>query len=106
MRKLSNFVFISLHSIDFLSKLIFDVDKIINNNEARFIIRSAKRLEAEFNNLDKKIDSKKISNFYKFIERRSSKEPIAYILKKKEFWSKSFLVDYNTLIRIDHCAKL
>ena len=49
-------------------------------------------------NLNKKIEPQKISDFYKFIERRSSKEPIAYILKKKEFWSKSFLVDHNTLI--------
>jgi len=49
-------------------------------------------------NLNKKIEPQKINDFYRFIERRSSKEPIAYILKKKEFWSKSFLVDYNTLI--------
>ena len=34
-------------------------------------------------NLDKKIDTKKIGNFYRFIQRRSSREPIAYILKKK-----------------------
>ena len=49
-------------------------------------------------NLKQKIEPQKISDFYRFIERRSSKEPIAYILKKKEFWSKSFLVDHNTLI--------
>ena len=49
-------------------------------------------------NLNKRIEPKKINDFYRFIERRSSKEPIAYILKKKEFWSKNFLVDYNTLI--------
>jgi len=36
--------------------LIFDIDKTINNNEARYIIRSVKKLETEFNNLDKKID--------------------------------------------------
>jgi DNA polymerase III subunit alpha len=36
--------------------LIFDVDKILNNNEARYVIRSAKKLETEFNNLEKKID--------------------------------------------------
>ena len=36
--------------------LIFDIDKTINNNEARYIIRSIKKLEIEFNNLDKKID--------------------------------------------------
>ena len=32
------------------------------------------------------------------IYRRSLKEPIAYILKHKEFWSKNFLVNNNTLI--------
>ena len=36
--------------------LIFDVDKIINNNEARYVIRSVKKLETEFNNFNKKID--------------------------------------------------
>ena len=38
------------------SLLIFDVDKINNNNEARYVIRSVNKLETEFNNLDKKID--------------------------------------------------
>ena len=36
--------------------MIFDIDKTISNNEARYIIRSVKKLETEFNNLDKKID--------------------------------------------------
>jgi DNA polymerase-3 subunit alpha len=36
--------------------LIFDVDKIMNNNEARYVIRYVKKLETEFNNSDKKID--------------------------------------------------
>ncbi len=36
--------------------LIFDIDKTISNNEARYIIRSVKKLETEFNNLYKKID--------------------------------------------------
>ena len=49
-------------------------------------------------NFNKKIEEKKITDFNKLIKRRSLKEPIAYILKKKEFWSKNFLVDYNTLI--------
>ncbi len=49
-------------------------------------------------NFNKKIPEKKIIDFNELINRRSSKEPIAYILKKKEFWSKNFLVDYNTLI--------
>ena len=49
-------------------------------------------------NLNQKIAPQEISDFNKLVDRRSSKEPIAYILKKKEFWSKSFLVNNNTLI--------
>jgi len=49
-------------------------------------------------NLDQKVTPQIIKSFDKLIERRSSKEPIAYILKKKEFWSKNFYVDKNTLI--------
>ena len=41
-------------------------------------------------NLDQKIDKKKIYIFKKYIERRVNKEPIAYILEEKEFWSKKF----------------
>ena len=37
-------------------------------------------------------------NFNKLITRRSKREPLAYILKKKEFWSKNFFVNRNTLI--------
>ena len=32
------------------------------------------------------------------ISRRAKREPIAYILKSKEFWSKDFFVDRSTLI--------
>jgi len=49
-------------------------------------------------NLDKKINSKDIFSFKKLIERRSSKEPLAYILKEKEFWSKKFEVNESTLV--------
>ena len=49
-------------------------------------------------NLDEKINSKDIFSFKKLIERRSSKEPLAYILKEKEFWSKKFEVNESTLV--------
>ena len=49
-------------------------------------------------NLDKKIEIQKINYFERLIKRRSKKEPIAYILKQKEFWSKNFHVNHNTLI--------
>jgi len=49
-------------------------------------------------NLDKEIDKNKISTFKKYLKRRSRNEPIAYILKEKEFWSNKFLVTRDTLI--------
>ena len=49
-------------------------------------------------NLNEEIGQQKIGYFNRLIERRSSKEPIAYILKEKEFWSKKFFLDNNTLI--------
>ena len=36
--------------------------------------------------------------FKEYILRRSKNEPIAYILKKKEFWSNNFEVSSDTLI--------
>ena len=57
-----------------------------------------KKREEILINLNEKVSVEDENMFQKTIYRRSSKEPIAYILKKKEFWSKNFLVDYNTLI--------
>ena len=39
-----------------------------------------------------------ILNFKRLINRRAKKEPMAYIFKNKEFWSKDFFVNRNTLI--------
>ena len=47
---------------------------------------------------EKKVSRSIIIKFNKLITRRSTREPMAYILKKKEFWSKSFFVNKNTLI--------
>tara|TARA_B100000963_G_scaffold63401_1_gene51403 strand:- start:400 stop:1239 length:840 start_codon:yes stop_codon:yes gene_type:complete len=49
-------------------------------------------------NLDQNINEKKITIFQKYIKRRSKNEPIAYILEEKEFWSKKFSLNKNTLI--------
>ena len=49
-------------------------------------------------NLNEKVSENIVINFEKLIIRRANKEPLAYILKKKEFWSKDFFVDRNTLI--------
>ena len=39
-----------------------------------------------------------VKSLKKYLKRRSRNEPIAYILKEKEFWSNKFLVTRDTLI--------
>ena len=63
------------------------LSKILNETREKLITGS-----------ERKVKPNKIRDFYKLIKRRSAKEPIAYILKEKEFWSKRFLVSKNTLI--------
>ena len=57
-----------------------------------------KSREEILTNLDQRINRKNITIFRKFLKRRSQNEPIAYILGEKEFWSKKFDVNKNTLI--------
>ena len=45
-----------------------------------------------------KVKNKDYLKYLKLVLRRKNKEPIAYIIKKKEFWSKNFYVDKNVLI--------
>ena len=49
-------------------------------------------------NLNQSISKTNILRYKKYIQRRSNHEPIAYILKEKEFWSKVFSVNKYTLI--------
>jgi len=49
-------------------------------------------------NLTESIDVKNLKKFENLIERRKKNEPIAYILKKKDFWKSTFHVDNNVLI--------
>ena len=57
-----------------------------------------KKREEILVNLDKEISEKNIKVFKKYLKRRSKNEPVAYILEEKEFWSKKFLVNKDTLI--------
>ena len=57
-----------------------------------------KRREELLLNLDQKVTQPKINNFKNLIKRRFNKEPIAYILQEKEFWSKDYEVNKSTLI--------
>ena len=49
-------------------------------------------------NLEQKICQKYLLKYKQLIQRRSQCEPIAYIMKEKEFWSKIFFVSSDTLI--------
>ena len=49
-------------------------------------------------NLGEKINEKDIFKYKNYLDRRIKNEPIAYILEEKEFWSKKFKVNKNTLI--------
>ena len=59
-----------------------------------------KSREEILTNLDQRINRKNITVFRKFLKRRSQNEPVAYILGEKEFWSKKFDFNKNTLIPI------
>ena len=58
----------------------------------------SKQRENLLTHLDQEVSHKIVKNFKKLIARRSTREPMAYILKNKEFWSKNFFVNRNTLI--------
>ena len=57
-----------------------------------------KKREDVLINLNQKINKQKILEFKAYINRRFLSEPVAYILKEKEFWSKVFNVNKSTLI--------
>ncbi len=57
-----------------------------------------KQRENLITDLNLKVSKTTVLNFEKLINRRAKREPIAYILKNKEFWSKEFLVNRYTLI--------
>ena len=63
------------------------LSKILDKNREEILI-----------NLEQKICQKYFLKYKQLIQRRSQCEPIAYIVKEKEFWSKNFLVSTDTLI--------
>ena len=68
--------------------------------DAEVLLSSVLNMKREkiLTNLNKIIPRDKVEEFKSFIFRRSFREPIAYILKEKEFWSKNFYVENKTLI--------
>ena len=68
--------------------------------DAQIILSDIMGIKREFLITNNEINiSKKVLEKYDIaIQRRIKKEPIAYIIGKKEFWSQDFKVNYSTLI--------
>ena len=60
---------------------------ILNTNRINLITKQDVTLNKEQEDL-----------FSKLVERRKQKEPVAYILNKKEFWNENYFVDKRVLI--------
>jgi len=54
--------------------------------------------ESIYSKLKENLPSNKTEKLQKLVSRRVKKEPIAYILNNKEFWSTNFYVDRSVLI--------
>ena len=54
--------------------------------------------ESIYSKLKENLSSNKTEELRKLVSRRVKKEPIAYILNNKEFWSTNFYVDRSVLI--------
>ena len=74
---------IKTHRID--SEIL--LSKVLNKSREQILIR-----------LNQNMKNTEIFAFDNFIQRRLNKEPVAYIINEKEFWSKKFHVNKNTLI--------
>ena len=90
-----------------ISNLLANGSRILKSNsikthvlDSELILSDILKLQKEklIINSNQSVSEKVINNFNKLILRRTKKEPIAYILKKREFWSKDFFVNQNTLI--------
>ncbi len=75
--------------------------KIISHElDAQIILSNILGVSKEFLllNNDIKINERIKSQYNNAIKRRLKHEPVAYIIGKKEFWSKNFLVNKSTLV--------
>ena len=90
----------ALELIKYGSKLLRENNILSHTIDSEILLSKTLRKSREeiLVNLDQDINEKNILKFGKFIERRTKKEPIAYILEEKEFWSKKFKINKNILI--------
>jgi release factor glutamine methyltransferase len=91
----------------YISELLHSGSKILKLNKIRthqldteLVLSSLLKKQREnlIINLNQKVSESIVLNFEKLIVRRAKREPLAYILKNKEFWSNDFFVNRDTLI--------
>ena len=92
--------------MNYLKTLKFGSNKLKLNNIDSYILDSeillsfALKLSREqiLINLNHNINKNSFIKFKKLLSRREKREPIAYIIKKKEFWNNNFYVNNDVLI--------
>jgi len=80
---------------------ILKLSKIKNYNlDTEILLSKVLNLKREslLINLQNPIDKKNFNRFKKLVLRRGKYEPIAYILRKKEFWKNTFIIKRGVLI--------
>jgi len=77
-------------------------NKFISNSQLDAEILMAKTINKDRNyillNCNNSINKNDLKYFYKLIEQRSLGKPIAYLVKKKQFWESEFFITGDTLI--------
>ena len=90
-----------------LEKTIKKASKMLKNYNIHSHLLDAQVILSDIMNVKKEylitnnkifISNKIQKDYEKAIKRRIKKEPVAYIIGKKEFWSKDFIVNNSTLI--------
>ena len=82
------------------SQLLKNHNIVSHELDAEIILSDIMGVTREFLivNNNKNISKNTIKKYNHAINRRINREPVAYIIGKKEFWSKNFLVNQATLV--------
>ena len=90
----------NLNSLNYGNKLLKKKNIITYRLDSELLLSKAlnKNREDLLIDLNTNIKKEEFDSFKKLLKRRAFKEPIAYILKRKEFWKNSFLVSRDVLI--------
>ena len=88
-------------------KIIEQASKILKNHniyshelDAQLILSDIMKIKREslITNNEVAVSEKIMKKYDIAIRRRTKREPVAYIIGKKEFWSEDFVINHGTLI--------